>query len=867
MALLEREQQLGSLQEYAADAARADGRMVLVAGEAGVGKSTLIEELERCEPEARWAWGACDGLFTPRPLGPLLDIAGSLGAGLLDVVRTGGSREELFQALLAEIDATAPYSVLVFEDAHWADEATLDLLRFVGRRIRRAAVLVLVTYRDDEVPAGHPLRRCLAQLATERSTRRVAVPRLSEAAVSVLAEGSGLEPEVVHHLTGGNPYFVTEVVRHGRRGELPSSARDAVLGRVEALGAEARRLLETASLLGTRVELSLLDDLDHTDPAALDELTDSGLLVPDGRDLRFRHEITRLTVEETLPPHRSAPLHAKTLAALLARGCGDDSRLAHHAEGAADAAAVVRHAARAGIRAAELASHREATVQLERALRWTDAGDERTRADLADRLAGEYGLLDRWDEALVTRRSAIDGWRALGDRVREADSLRLLATAYYRLCRGAESERAALDSLEILRPLGASVELARALSGLASHRMVNGHHDLAIAEADEAIALAESLDLPGVVSDALNTRGSARLSVGLPWRPDLERALEVAVGAGAPEATARAYVNLQSGLIAEYDLVRAEHWYRRGMEYCEGHDLGTFVNCLAGAETTRLELAGAWDECVALAESRLARTDLSPVNRLCSYLALGLVRARRGDPAGAWPLLDRALADGTSLDEPQYLVPIRLSRAEAHWLAGDLDAARAEASAAGEHAPRVDPWVRGLASVWRERLGLPRCPGPVGEPFATQLSGDLEKTLAAWDRRGCPYAAALALLDAPDPARWREALPRLEALGAVAVADLVRRRLREAGERVPTGPRTTTRAHPRGLTRREQEVLTELAAGLTNDEIAGRLFISAKTVDHHVSSVLGKLGVANRREAAAEASRLGLALQDGEVVG
>lgn len=866
MALLERQLQLDALDEYAADVRRGEGRLALVSGEAGVGKSALLEEFERRLPDARWSWGVCDGLSTPRPLGPLLDIAADLGGPLQEAVGAGRSREEIFQALLTEATACRPHAVLVFEDVHWADEATLDLLRFVGRRIRRTPLLLLVTYRDEEVPAGHPLRRCLAHLATERSVRRVDVPRLTRAGVGVLAEGSGLEPELVHHLTGGNPYFVTEVIRHGGRGDLPSSARDAVLGRVEALGTAARRLLESASLLGTRVDLALLDDLVGTDPSTLDELLDTGLLVPDGRDLRFRHEITRLTVEETVPPHRSAPLHGKILALLLARGSRDDTRLAHHAEGAADAAAVVRHATRAGVRAAELASHREAVVQLERALRWAGAGDERARAELADRLAGEYGVLDRWDEALVTREAAIDLWRAVGDRVREADSLRHLSNAYYRLCRGPESIRAAHDSLAILRPLGPSAELTRTLAALASQHMVNGLDELAIAEADESITLAEQLGLPEVVADALITRGCARLNSGAPWQADLERALEVALAAGAHQPAARAYANLQSGLIAQYDLVTSARWYRDGMEYCEGHDLDTYANCLAGAETGRLDLAGAWDACVSLAESRLARTDLSPVNRLCTYLALGLVRARRGAPEVAWPLLDRALADGTTLDEPQYLVPIRLARAEVHWLEGDLAAARAEASAAGEHTDGVDPWVRGLASVWRRRLGLPPCEGGIGEPFTTQLTGDLDAALAAWDRLECPYEAALALLDAPDPARWCEALPRLEALGATATADVVRRRLREAGERVPAGARATTRAHPCGLTAREQEVLEHLVEGRTNDEIAACLFISAKTVDHHVSAVLAKLGVANRREAGAEAVRLGLHRQDGEAV-
>jgi predicted ATPase len=313
--LLEREPQLAALDEYAAQARRGEGRLVLVSGEAGVGKSALVEEVESRHPDARWAWGACDGLFTPRPLGPLLDIAGQLGGALRDTTARGSTREEIFQALLASLAGGGGPTALVFEDVHWADEATLDLLRFVGKRMRTLPALLLVTYRDDEVAPGHPLRKCLAQLSTERSTRRIDVPRLTAAGVRALAKGSGLPADELHHLTGGNPFFLAEVL-HDRGSRLPASAREAVLGRVDALSRPARRALDVAALLGSRVDLDLLDAVAAPTPETVDELVDSGLLVPEGAGLRFRHEITRRAVEDCLPPHRSAPLHGRILALL-----------------------------------------------------------------------------------------------------------------------------------------------------------------------------------------------------------------------------------------------------------------------------------------------------------------------------------------------------------------------------------------------------------------------------------------------------------------------------------------------------------------------------------------------------------------------
>jgi DNA-binding CsgD family transcriptional regulator/tetratricopeptide (TPR) repeat protein len=856
--LLEREAQLAALDEYAAEARRGEGRLVLVSGEAGVGKSALLEECQRRHAATAWAWGACDGLFTPRPLGPLLDIAPQLGGTLLATTDRDSDREEIFRALLTSLATSSAASVLVFEDVHWADEATLDLLRFVGKRIRTLPVLLLVTYRDDEVAPGHPLRRCLAQLSTERSVRRIDVPRLTPAGVRTLAEGSGLAPDELHHLTGGNPFFLTEVLRDPRS-SLPVSAREAVLGRVDGLSRAARRALDVAVLLGARVDLALLDAVAAPTPEAVDELVDTGLLVADGPGLRFRHEITRRTVEDSLPPHRSSPLHGQILAQLRLRDTDDDARLAYHAEGASDAVAAQAHATLAARRAAALGAHREAAAQYERALRWAGAGDDRTRALLLDGLAGEYGVLDRWEDSLETRETALELWRAVGDRVREGDGVRMLSMAYWRLCRGPEAVAAARAAVELLEPHGDTEELARALAAAAAQSSSGGEGETALALAERALTIAEEHGLLDVVSDLLNTIGCVQQILGRPWLDSMERALAVALEAGADTAVGRAYANLQAMSTASLDFAAAEWAHDAGLEYCEAHDIPTYANCLVGGQVAVFEATGRFDEAVALGLGRMATADLSPVNRLDTHTTLGKIFARRGDEPAAWEQLDIALADATSLGEAQYLVSVHLARAEAHWLEGDYDAAVAACLRAAEDHDQVDGASRGVLNTWLARLGLDPVPGPVEAPYAVQLDGDVAGAVRAWEEVGGPYDAALALLDGPDEKDWREAVTRLDALGAEATARVARRRLRDAGARgIPAGARRTTRSHPRGLTRREQEVLQELALGLTNEEIASRLVISAKTVDHHVSSVLGKLGVRNRRDAIGEARRLGL---------
>ena len=353
MLLLEREAQLAPLEEHAAEARQGDGRLVLIAGEAGVGKSALVERVQRCLPEAIWCWGACDGLFTPRPLGPLFDIASKLGGELMELCATDAPREELFSALLRQVSAVGRLHVLVVEDIHWADEATIDLLRFLGRRIRDVPVLLVATYRDEGLTATDPLRIALGDLATQRAVRRISLPPLSADAVAVLADGSGLDPTALYRLTGGNPFYVSQAVAAGMN-EVPASARDAVLARAARLGSDTRALLDAAALIGTRVELALLEPVTGCPPSAIDELLASGLITGDGMALQFRHEIARLAVEGAVAAHRRTAIHARTLASLQALGCDDDARMAFHADAAGDGPAALRHASAAARRAAAL---------------------------------------------------------------------------------------------------------------------------------------------------------------------------------------------------------------------------------------------------------------------------------------------------------------------------------------------------------------------------------------------------------------------------------------------------------------------------------------------------------------------------------
>ena len=321
MELLQRQSSLSELARFAQEARDGAGRLVLVTGEAGVGKTTLVEQLQRDRPEARWSWGACDGLFTPRPLGPLLDLAGQLGGELPALCQAGAPREQLFGALLRRLSEPTGLDVVVMEDVHWADEATVDLLRFLGRRLQDATALLIVTYRDED--PSHPLRLALGDLAGLRSTRRITLAPLSADGVRQLAAGSSLDPAELYRLTGGNPFFVTGLLAAGLP-EVPAAARDAVLARAARLSPQARELLDVAALIGTRIEPQLIEATSAGSAALVDEILASGLIAEDGPRLRFRHEIARMAAEQAIRTHRRGAIHARILAALRTLGCEDE---------------------------------------------------------------------------------------------------------------------------------------------------------------------------------------------------------------------------------------------------------------------------------------------------------------------------------------------------------------------------------------------------------------------------------------------------------------------------------------------------------------------------------------------------------------
>jgi DNA-binding CsgD family transcriptional regulator/tetratricopeptide (TPR) repeat protein len=858
MKLLERSTELDRLTALLRTASGGEGRLVFLGGEAGVGKTSLVREFCRSVPSpVRVLTGGCDPLSAPRPLGPLIDIASAVGGELERLLQTNGPRHEIFREFLPMLLAGNKPSVVVFEDVHWADDATLDLLRYLGRRIDAAPVLLIVTYRDDELGPRHPLRLVVGDLATAASVYRIALSPLSIDAVRALAEGSGLDPAALHSRTGGNPFFLTEVLTFSGHG-TPPTVRDAVLARAARLSPVARETLEVAAVIGLRSESWLLAELSGT---GIEDCISAGMLRVEPNALAFPHELSRNPILEVIAPDRQVLLHRRVLRGLQRNsgGFSDLARLAHHAEGAGDGEAVLAYAPAAAERAAAVRAHREAAAQYARALRFAGNLAPERRADLLERWSLECSVTDQLPEAVEATREALEIRRALGDRISVGDNLRLLSTLLFELGRRAEAEEACLAAVRVLDRIPPGPSLALSYSELCRLRTESGDFLKAVSWGEKALAVASQAgDRPSVI-EATIILGDARVRAGDRKRGFalIERGLLEASEASIEQLVARGMQCLAIATLLTREQDRTERYVKQLLDYALEHDLPVWRAWGLSFMARTYFHQGRWTEASQTATAALRVQGAGKVPPIWALISLGHLRARQGDPEAA-PVLDQAFQLAGSIGHYEPVMTLRGIRAEAAWLAGDHARTLEEAGGVYDRAVAAgDEWCIGELAFWMWRAGKPPAlPARTAEPYALQMAGNWEAAAANWRARGRPYEEAQALADSGDVAVLRRALAQFERLGARPAAAFVARRLRALGAHdIPRGPRHATRAHPHKLTPREVEILSLVAKGFRNSDIADRLYLSPKTVDHHVSSILGKLGLRTRTAAAAEFAR------------
>jgi DNA-binding CsgD family transcriptional regulator/tetratricopeptide (TPR) repeat protein len=861
MYLVERDAQLEILHDRLRQATSGAGHLALVAGEAGIGKTSLLEALRARSGDVRVWWGACDALQTPHPLAPLHDIARD-SAPDLRALLGDGDRVALFEGVLTQLQRGP--TLFVVEDAHWADAATLDLLKFLGRRIGRTPCLLVVSYRDDEVGATHPLRRLMGELPASVLTR-IDVPPLTSAGVDALAQRALRGAAGLHAITRGNPFFVTELLRQGIDG-VPRGVQDLVLARFARLSREAQDIVRLASVVPARIERRVIDELLTPDATALEECLDSGLLVAVPGALAFRHELARVAVESALSAPAAQALHACVLRTLLHVPAVSLARVVHHATHAGDTAAVLRHAPQAAQQAAQRGAHKEAAAHLRTALEHAAALSDVEQAELFDRLSYECYLTERIADAIAARESALARWRAVDAEAKAGDALRWLSRLNWYHGNSGAARDYAEQAISVLQTLPPGRELAMAYSNRSQLHMLAGEGDAARAWGAKAIALASEIGDLETQIHALNNIGTAKCAEGdASGIADLERSLALALEHGYEEHAARAYTNLGYDTGAKGDYAKADAYLERGIAFCEPRDLESWTRYMSAYRCEVALWQGDFARAAERTEHVLRLPGLAPVSRMLALMVQGRLRARRGE-ANALEPLDEALALALPTAEFMRVGPVAAARAEAAWLRGDRQAIGPEIATAWHFFQGTTylSWVVGELAWWQHRgcgsdkLGedvLRHC----AEPFALQIAGRWRDAAVAWAARGCPYERARALADGDSQAQL-EALAEFERLGARVDAERLRKILQEAGVRgVPRGQRASTQAHPHALTAREAQVLELLCAGMKNADIAARLSRSVRTIDHHVAAIIAKLGVASRAEAIAAALRAGLA--------
>jgi DNA-binding CsgD family transcriptional regulator/tetratricopeptide (TPR) repeat protein len=854
MELLERKQCLAELTDWLRRAIQGAGCIALLGAEAGIGKTALLQEFAKAQTGTRVLWGGCDALFAPRPLGPLYDIARQIQGDLLAAIYSNANREVIFAAALNELERTQ--TLVVFEDMHWADEATLDLLKYLGRRMQRARALLVVSYRDDEVGPRHPLRFVIGDLP-RAVTHRMSLSPLSEAAVAQLARQAGQPSAGLHRITGGNPFFVTEALA-AVADAVPVSVRDAVLARAMRLSPDARKIAELACVVPGRTESWLLEQTVSVDEAAIEGCMSIGMVRSDDGALSFRHELARRAFEDSLSQSHRQLLHAKVFSALSARPQTSAARLAHHAAGARNAAAVLQFTPMAAMQAASVGSHREAASLYQVALLYAQeiAPDERAR--LYERLSYECYLTCQHEQAIEARRAALEIWRASGARMREGDALTWLSRLSWSFGRRTDANRYGAEAVLTLESLPRSPELARAYSNCGHLDMESHELESAIGWAQRAIEIAEPCAANAILGEALGTLGVTRLIAGdLSGWADLERCLRIALGGALQEQVARAYNNLSAMAVSCRQYDKASHWLSEGLAYCEKRDLDATRLYMLSYRARKNFEQGDWPAASEDAEAVLRHPLATPITRIPALRTLGHIRIRRGDPQ-AEAALEEAWAIGGTAQELQRIGTLAAIRAEAAWLGGDRDGVLKAVGPAYELVcQRRDPRMKGELASWLWRVGaLQDQPADIADPYAQEISGDWRAAAFAWKALGCPYEYACLLAWHGIETEQREALEILEQLGAAPAAQALRKRMRAEGVRaVPRGLRVSTRSNRLGLTRREAEILTLVSQGMRNSAIAKRLFVSTRTVDRHVSAILSKLGVQSRGEAAAMAGK------------
>ncbi len=669
-----------------------------------------------------------------------------------------------------------------------------------------------------------------------------------------MARTSGRNADEIYRLTGGNAFFVTELLRL-EGGTNSVSVQDSVLYRADRLEPSARKVLNAVSVFPRRAERQFVEKLTGTED--MEACLKAGLLEEDGHFVAFRHELARQAVESALGDADRRDINHRLLNLLREHGETSHGRLMHHAAIAGDREAIRDFAPRAATEAELSGSLRQAAAFLALAVDNMSDLDWRARADLYDRYAFAAHQIADFDTAVEAQNAALETYQQAGDVVGEGDSYRRLSRYAWLMGNRALARDYAERAYRTLANQRGP-ELAMARSTIAQLEMLDYNMKAVPEHCEAAIAIAEEFDRPDIVAHAKNNLGMSLTHIDpAKARTLLSESLQISLELKRSDDVARAYTNRTYLEMALMDFPAALASARAGYAFCGAHEQGGFKAYIGGTLAWILISQGHWNE----ADTYLPRSFdrfFQTTNRsqtfpeACAKLTLAMRRGDEPDYAAA-SYLDEFIAD---MDELQRLSSYAELKGERAWLGqGDRGAAIAlleTVVSRAENTPETVPY----SVLWLHKLGGRTgnaVPDRVELPVRLAIAGKWQDAAKAWGDAGMRYYEALALAEGDADARDRS-VSLLRDMGATAVlqrlVDLWGERGLEASHEEPRKRRAK---HPSGLTRRQLDVLSALNDGLSNAEIAEKLFISAKTVDHHVSAILAQLDVNSRGEAAAVA--------------
>ena len=651
---------------------------------------------------------------------------------------------------------------------------------------------------------------------------------------------------------------MTEVLAGGSA--APPTVQDAVVARLARLEPRARQVAEAVSIAprSLDVERALLLAAGRADD--VDAAVASGVIQSDGRELQFRHELARSAVEAAIPPARRYALHTRMIALLQEEEPTDHARLAHHAVRSGQPELIAEHAPIAAEEAAGRSAHKEAISFYEAVFDVARLLDPARVAEMRIAACEELRIVDRHADAVVQAETATGYFRVNGPPEMLSRALSREGGARWASLDRSGARRNVDEAVSVVQSLGPSTDLAYAQYMSAHFHMLARHVEPAIQAVEEALATAEAIDDQEAIWRAQLTRATINVVAGKgdEGLDQLEELLERSRRQDnqRTEAVALSMLGSGGGEIRRYPT--AEKYLDESIEQGLATDEDYSVAYSRAWKARVAFEQGRWDQAVELAElvdrTAPSREGIAVVT---ARGALGRVRVRRGDPGGVDLL--KGIAEQQDEYEIQHVWSPICGLAESHWLRGDNPSALGNLERAFERALDTDSeWARGEVGYWMWKAGvIDSPPDNSARPFRLQMEGNWLEAANEWRSFGCPYETGLSLSESGDPEAILESLEIFDSLAAKPIGDRIRADLRDLGvDSIPRAPSSSTMRNPAGLTNRQLQVLDLVGRGMSNGEIADALYISKKTVEHHVSAVFSKLGVGTREEAAHRATEL-----------